>query len=50
VDRNEVPGAPETAVPKIAQVNRLITATWTEGGKLYFLGLEGREQDLRQYL
>jgi len=50
VDRNEVPGAPETAVPKIAQVNRLITATWAEGGKLYFLGLEGREQDLRQYL
>jgi hypothetical protein len=50
VDRNAVRGAPETAVPKIAQVNRLITATWSEGGKLYFLGLEGREEDLRQYL
>lgn len=50
VDRTAVPGAPDSSVPKMAKVNRLITATWTEGGKLYLFGLEGGEQDIKQYL
>jgi hypothetical protein len=50
VDRNSVRGAPAGEAPQFARVNRLITATWTQGDKLYLLGTEGDEQAIKQYL
>jgi hypothetical protein len=50
VDRASVKNAPAATAPQLAKVNRLITATWTDGDKLYFLGVEGGEPDIRQYL
>ncbi len=43
VDRAAVKKVPEETGRQIAKVNRLITATWTEGGKLYLLGTSGEE-------
>ncbi len=53
VDRSALQNPPDAATPqlaKVAKVNSLITATWTQGDKVYFLGTEGAEADLRQYL
>lgn len=50
VDRASVRGAPAGGVPQISKVNRLITATWTQGDKLYLLGTEGDEGAIKQYL
>ena len=50
VDRASVKNAPAGATPRFAKVNRLITATWTQGNKVYFLGTEGDEKTIRQYL
>lgn len=50
VDKEMVQNVPSTPSPTVAKVNRLMTATWTEGGKLYFLGVEGQEGDIRKYL
>ena len=50
VDRAAVKDAPEAGTPRFAQVNNLMTATWTAGGKLYVLGMKGDEAALRQYL
>lgn len=50
VDRAAVKNVSVGANPQLAQVNRLITASWTEGGKLYFLGAEGEAAAIKQYL
>jgi hypothetical protein len=50
VDRASVRGSPAGSSPQFSKVNRLITATWSEGDKLYLLGTEGDEQTLKQYL
>ena len=50
VDRSAVKRVPNRATPDIATVNRLITATWTEGDKLYLLGTEGDAAAIQQYL
>ncbi len=51
IDRASVKGAPAAGPPQFAKVNKLITATWTQGDKLYLLGTEGDdEQAVRQYL
>lgn len=50
VDWTTVQNATQTTAPTLMKVNQLMTATWTEGDKLYFLGVEGQEQDIRQYL
>lgn len=50
VDRNSMRDAPGNTATQLAPVNRLMTATWTEGGKLYLLGTAGDEQAIRQYL
>ena len=50
VDQTAVDHSPDNSIPKLAKVNRLATATWTEGGKLYFLGLDGSETEIRHYL
>lgn len=50
VDRTSVKGAPAGNSPQFSKVNRLITATWTQGDKLYLLGTEGDEQTIKLYL
>ena len=50
VDRASLKGAPPPGPPQIAAVNRLITAVWTRGDKVYFLGTEGDRQSLEQFL
>jgi hypothetical protein len=50
VDRNSMRDAPGNTATQLAPVNRLMTASWTEGGKLYLLGTAGDEQAIRQYL
>ena len=47
VDRASVKGAPAAASPQFARVNRLMTATWTQGNKLYLLGAVGDERTIR---
>ncbi len=50
VDRASVKDAPPPGPPQIAAVNRLITAVWTQGDKVYLLGTEGDAQAIRQFL
>jgi hypothetical protein len=50
IDRSTVKKAPTTDSRQFVQVNKLMTVTWTQGDKLYVLGMEGDEQTLRQYL
>lgn len=50
VDRASVRGSPAGSSPQFSRVNRLVTATWSQGDKLYLLGTEGDEQTLKQYL
>ena len=50
VARASVRGSPAGSSPQFSKVNRLITATWTQGDKLYLLGTEGDEQTIKQYL
>jgi len=48
-DRASVKGAPTATAPQFARVNKLMTATWTEGNKLYFLGAIGDERMIRAW-
>ena len=50
IDRSAVKQAPPVGSLQFARVNKLMTVTWTQGDKLYVLGVEGDEQTLRQYL
>ncbi len=50
IDHDSVKNAPAAAAPQFAQVNRLVTATWAQDGKLYLLGTEGDEQTIRRLL
>lgn len=50
VDRAAVKQAPDTNSPGLASVNTLITATWTQDGKLYLLGTPGDERTILQFL
>jgi hypothetical protein len=50
VDRTSVRGSPAGNSPQFSKVNQLITATWTQGDKLYLLGTEGDERTIKQYL
>jgi hypothetical protein len=50
VDRASIKDAPAGDSPQFAKINRLITATWTQGDKLYLLGAEGDERMIQQYL
>jgi uncharacterized membrane protein YbaN (DUF454 family) len=50
IDRSTVKNAPPADSRRFVRVNKLMTVTWTQGGKLYVLGMEGDEQTLRQYL
>jgi len=48
VDRAALKDAP--AALQVAVANRLLTATWTQGDKVYLLGIEGNETEIRQFL
>lgn len=50
VDRTALDLKAGSEVPQFSKISRLITATWTQGDKLYLLGTEGDAQTLRQYL
>ncbi len=50
VDSTAVKGDADVNTPQFTKVNGLITATWTQNGKLYLLGTQGDEQTIRQYL
>ncbi|MEJ0090234.1 MAG: hypothetical protein WDM80_10870 [Limisphaerales bacterium] len=50
VDKASVKKLSAGPIPQIAPVNRLITATWVQGDKLYFLGTTGDAQTLQEYL
>jgi hypothetical protein len=50
IDRAAVKDAPPAVSRQFVRVNKLMTVTWTQGDKLYVLGVEGDEQALRQCL
>jgi uncharacterized membrane protein YbaN (DUF454 family) len=50
IDRPAMKDAPAADARRFVPVNKLTTATWTGGGKIYFLGIEGDETTLRKYL
>lgn len=50
IDRSRVKDAPPADSRQYAQVSRLRMVTWTDGDRLYVLGMEGDEQKLQQYL
>jgi hypothetical protein len=50
VDRSALNVATVGTTPQFAKVNRLITATWTKGDKIYLLGTAGEEPAIRPYL
>jgi hypothetical protein len=49
VDESSVRNGPDASPPLVAQVNKLMTASWTRGGKMYILATVGDEQFLRKY-
>ena len=49
-DSAAVKGTPDTTAPQFAQINQIVTATWTQNGRLYLLATEGDEQTIRKYL
>jgi hypothetical protein len=50
IDHAAISNAPESALPQIADVNRLATGTWTQNGKTYLLAVDGDEKFLKSYL
>ncbi|MDD5140468.1 MAG: hypothetical protein PHY43_09455 [Verrucomicrobiales bacterium] len=50
VDRTSLKKSSAGPAPQFSKVNRLMTATWIQGDKLYFLGTTGDEQTIQQYL
>lgn len=50
VDRTAVKDAPDLSAPQFARVNGLMTATWTQGDKLYLLSVQGDEGDIKKFL
>lgn len=50
VDRSSLPDAPPENQPRIAKVNKLMTASWSSGDKVYLLGGFGDEDFIRKYL
>jgi hypothetical protein len=50
VDRNSLKKLSIGSVPQFSKVNRLMTATWTQGDKLYFLGTTADAKTIQRYL
>ena len=49
-DRKTMKDLPELAATQFQKINRLTTATWTQGDKIYLLGMEGDDAAVRRYL
>lgn len=49
IDRASVARAPTAAPPRFAKVNKLMTASWSQGGKVYVLAGNGDEAFIRQF-
>jgi hypothetical protein len=49
-NRTALKDLPELASTEFKKINLLTTATWTQGDKVYFLGLAGDEAAVKQYL
>lgn len=50
VDRTAVKKSTVGSAPQFSKVNRLMTATWVQGDKLYFLGTTGDAQTIQHCL
>jgi hypothetical protein len=50
IDQTAVKDAPAAASPTVATIDGVITATWTQDGKLYFLAAQGDEHTIQKYL
>jgi hypothetical protein len=50
IERKAVPNPPPSAVPQLAQANRISTASWTSGELVYVLAADGDMAFLRKYL
>lgn len=50
VDQSAVKDVPNLATPQLDKVNGMMTAAWTQGGKLYLLGTMGEESDIKKFL
>jgi uncharacterized membrane protein YbaN (DUF454 family) len=50
VERASLKDAPAIGQPRLIAVNRLITAVWSQGDKVYLLGTEGDESTIRKFL
>jgi hypothetical protein len=50
VDRTTVKDISDIPQPQFAKVGALMTATWTQGGNLYVLGIQGDENTIKKYL
>ncbi|HEV2318163.1 MAG TPA: hypothetical protein VGV18_00325 [Verrucomicrobiae bacterium] len=50
IGQTAVNGAPAFASPQVTTISGLITATWTEGGKLYVLAARGDQNTIQKYL
>ncbi|MEW6160104.1 MAG: hypothetical protein AB1813_21955 [Verrucomicrobiota bacterium] len=49
INQSEVSGEPLSEIPSIARVNKLITASWSAGGKVYVLATPGDETSVRRF-
>ena len=50
MDRPAGKHLPAMDSPQFSKINRLITATWMQDGKLYLLGTEGNQRTIQKYL
>jgi hypothetical protein len=50
VDRTSLKDAPEPGSSRLVADNRLITAVWAQGDKVYLLGTKGDESAIRKFL
>lgn len=49
-DRDTVRSTSSKTIPQFSKINRLATATWSQDGEVYLIGIEGDEQAIKQYL
>ena len=50
IDETAVKDVPAAGSPQFTQVNGVMTATWTQNGKLYLLATKGDEQTIQKFL
>ena len=49
INREALPDPPPDGQPSFKQINKLMTASWTRGGKTYVLAAEEDEDGLWRY-